>query len=373
MTSAMTPDFQKPQMVVDLRKAVANIVRMSDRMRRNGVLFRPHFKTHQCAAIGEHFREAGVSAITVSSLEMAAYFADHGWRDITLAVPVNHRQLCAINRLAQRIRLNLLVDCVASAKALNQALDATTPVWVKVDVGYGRAGVKWHDEQGVLDLVRVIERADRLAFAGLLTHSGHTYACRGREQVAELFDEGRERMLGLKEALADQGIAAKLSVGDTPSASLVEDLEGVDEMRPGNFVFYDVLQSQVGSCRAEDIAVAVACPVIGRYEQDLKILVYGGSVHLSKDSVTIEGQRLFGQLALPTSEGWQAVPLSEAQVFSCCQEVTQVKISRAVMERIDLGGLVYILPAHACLAADIYPRYVTTRGQVMPRFKLYPD
>ena len=367
----MPTDIEKPQIVVDLNKAGNNITRMADKFQQRGVFFRPHFKTHQCAAIGERFRKVGVTAITVSSLDMAGYFADHGWDDITLAVPINYTQLHAVNPIAKRIKLNLLVDSVASAQALDDTLDVKCPLWVKIDVGYGRAGIKWDNEQAVLDLVRLIERCDRLDFAGLLTHSGHTYACQGREQVNELFEEGRTRMLRLKQMLADHGIAARISMGDTPSASLADNFAGVDEMRPGNFVFYDVAQSLVGSCTAEDIAVAIACPVIGKYDADAKILIYGGSVHLSKDAVTIAGERRFGQFALPTPTGWQVIPHDQAQVFSCCQEVSQVRLAPALFDQVEVGKAVYILPAHSCLAAEIYPRYRTTGGEVVERFRLY--
>jgi len=269
MTASTSTALDKPYLAIDLQKVVSNIARIAERLKHHGVFFRPHFKTHQCAAIGELFRPLGVSAITVSSLDMAAYFADFGWQDITLAVPVNPGQLHAINAIARRIKLNLLVDCAETTRALDSSLEVSCPVWVKVDVGYGRAGVKWCDERGVLALVRLIQRSDRLNFAGLLTHCGHTYACRGREQVNGLFEEGRVRMLGLKQLLADRGITARISMGDTPSASLAENFDGVDEMRPGNFVFYDVTQSMVGSCSVDDIAVAVACPVIGKYAQDM--------------------------------------------------------------------------------------------------------
>lgn len=373
MKAFTTRAIDKPHLVLDLEKVGSNIARMANRMQQHGVFFRPHFKTHQCAAIADLFRQFAVSAITVSSLDMAAYFAEHGWQDITLAVPINPGQLNAINPIASRIKLNLLVDSIEMAQSLNDTLEVNCPLWVKVDVGYGRAGVKWHDEQGVLDLVGLIESCDRLDFAGLLTHSGHTYACHGREQVNGIFDEGRTRMLRLKQVLAERGVDAKLSMGDTPSASLAENFVGVDEMRPGNFVFYDVVQSLVGSCKTEDIAGAVACPVIGKYSDELKLLVYGGAVHLSKDAATLDGQRLFGQLALPSAKGWQPVPLAEAQVFSCCQEVSQVKVTRAIFDQIARGQAVYILPAHACLAAEIYPRYVTTDDQALERFRLYPS
>ncbi|MEY3395849.1 MAG: hypothetical protein RL346_2086 [Verrucomicrobiota bacterium] len=369
--------MERPQLTVDLAKVQRNIFRVVDRLRQKGVFVRPHFKTHQCAAIGELFRDAGITAATVSSLDMAAYFAGHGWRDLTLAVPVNHGQLHAIRDFDPQVRLNLLVDSAETIIELHDALSGIgdirmkRSVWIKVDVGYGRVGIQWSKEQELLDLVRLIGESDRLEFGGLLTHSGHTYDCRGREEVIARFEEGRARMLGLQRMLGDNGITAPISMGDTPSASLAENFDGVDEMRPGNFVFYDLVQSQVGSCRTDDIAVATACPVIGKYEDDLKVVVYGGAVHLSKDSIMIDGERIFGQLALPAENGWEVVPLSEGKMVSCCQEVSKLKVSPKVFERIELGKTVYILPAHSCLAAEMHPRYLTTNGKVLERFRLY--
>ena len=363
--------LKKPQLILDLGKARRNLRRILDKFQRQGVSFRPHFKTHQCAAIGEMFREMGVDAITVSSLDMAVYFADHGWDDITLAVPVNPGQVDDIARLAQRIRLHVLVDSPETTIRLDEALTSKCPLWMKVDVGYGRVGIPWDKQQALLKLVQRVESSDHLEFRGLLTHSGHTYECRGREEVVRCFNEGRERMLGLKKMLLDHGVAARISMGDTPSASLVDDFEGVDEMRPGNFVFYDLTQAEVGSCSVDDIAVATACPVIGKYEDDLKVVVYGGSVHLSKDSLTIAGERLFGQLALPKAGGWEIVPRPDGKVTSCCQEVSKIRVSREVFERIELGQTVYILPAHSCLAAEVYPRYLTTEGEFLDRFRLF--
>ncbi|WP_146209228.1 alanine racemase [Coraliomargarita sinensis] len=371
MTAPNSAPLEKPRFTVDLDKVRRNIAGMADKFQRHGVGFRPHFKTHQCAAIGELFRKVGVSAITVSSLDMASYFHQSGWDDITLAVPVNPGQLEAINRLAGQTRLNLLVDSLETTRQLNDSLDVSCPVWVKVDVGYGRVGIRWHKQQAILDLIEWIDKAPRLELLGLLTHSGHSYGCRGRGEVAACFEEGRLRMLELKRFLQDHGHEVKVSMGDTPSASLAEQFEGVDEMRPGNFVFYDLFQSQVGSCGLEDIAVATACPVIGKYEDELKLVVYGGSIHLSKDSVHIDGERLFGQLALPDGKGWAIVPLQEGKLTSCCQEVSKIQVSPGVFEQIELGQCVYILPVHSCLAADLYPRYATLDGDLLERFRLF--
>ena len=41
-----------------------------------------------------------------------------------------------------------------------------------------------------------------------------------------------------------------ISVGDTPGISAAKNLEGIDEVRPGNYVFYDVMQARMGNCKA---------------------------------------------------------------------------------------------------------------------------
>ena len=101
-----------PTIVLDETRVRRNIARMAAKARANRVRFRPHFKTHQSAQIGEWFRAEGVQAITVSSVRMAEYFAAHGWQDITIAFPANVREIAAMNRLASQVQLHLLVESV---------------------------------------------------------------------------------------------------------------------------------------------------------------------------------------------------------------------------------------------------------------------
>jgi D-serine deaminase-like pyridoxal phosphate-dependent protein len=134
--------IQKPTMVLDKAVALKNLANMAKKAANNHLIFRPHFKTHQSAEIGSWFRENGILTITVSSIEMAQYFADHGWADITIAFPVNLRQLSAINELAQHITLNLLLDAEHVAMQLNDALTTAVNVWLEIDAGYHRTGLR---------------------------------------------------------------------------------------------------------------------------------------------------------------------------------------------------------------------------------------
>ena len=79
--------YTRPTLLIDKAKCKANIKRMALKARQNDIEFRPHLKTHQSLEIGDWFRQEGVTKITVSSVAMAKYFAQDGWKDITIAFP----------------------------------------------------------------------------------------------------------------------------------------------------------------------------------------------------------------------------------------------------------------------------------------------
>ena len=117
----------KPALIVDEQRARENIRRIAERAASSGVRYRPHFKTHQSTQVGRWFRDYGVNCITVSSLSMAAYFADDGWDDITVAFPVNVRESRLIGELAGRVRLNLLVLDGYAVETLERILSGQGP------------------------------------------------------------------------------------------------------------------------------------------------------------------------------------------------------------------------------------------------------
>ena len=103
LTMKLDSLIEKPTLLLDKARALNNIERMAGKAARSEVRLRAHFKTHQSAEIGQWFRPYGVSTITVSSVDMALYFAEHGWNDITIAFPVNLRQIRTINMLARQV------------------------------------------------------------------------------------------------------------------------------------------------------------------------------------------------------------------------------------------------------------------------------
>jgi D-serine deaminase-like pyridoxal phosphate-dependent protein len=150
-----------------------------------------------------------------------------------------------------------------------------------------------------------------------------------------------------------------VSIGDTPAASMVDELPGVDEIRPGNFVFYDLTQVAIGSCSMEDIAVAVACPVIGVYPERQRVLLYGGAVHMSLEFLEERGARTYGRVC----PDWPGEAATSAPIVSLSQEHGVVAVPPDGTAAFRLGQLVSVLPVHSCLTCDLYPAYLTLEGE----------
>ncbi len=351
-----TLHIERPTLLLDAERVRANIARMAQKVSEAGVRFRPHFKTHQSAALGEWFHEVGVRAITVSSLDMARYFASHGWSDITVAFPFNVREVDAANALAQRVRLHLLVDSHAAAAHLESGAQHDIDVWIKVDVGGRRAGIPWTDLDGLVSLAQRLRDHARLRFAGLLTHAGHSYDASSVEEIRAIHGATLVRMFQLRARLADVNVPAEVSIGDTPCCSVVTDFAGVDEVRPGNFVFYDLTQAQLGACGAEDIAVCVACPVVGKHAERREIVLYGGAVHLSKDTLQVDGKTIFGYLARWNATTWERAE-TRAPLVSLSQEHGLVHLDAELFDTLEVGDLVGVVPVHSCLTTDLYAEY----------------
>ena len=350
----------KPTLIVDKNKALKNIRRILGKIERSPgrIRFRPHFKTHQSAIIGGWFRDLDVTAITVSSVDMAYYFAQNGWKDITVAVLVNPLQIEAVNELAGMLdmHLNLLVESPDMVILLNKKLKHKVTLWIKIDTGYHRTGIEYDRKEKILGLAKEIKGSQKCLFKGLLTHSGHSYHARSTAELKQIYHQTVTRMNEIGDYLKAKGFpGVEISIGDTPTCSVVDTFYGVDEVRCGNFVFYDVMQLFLGSCREEDIAAAVACPVIGIYPQRSEVVVYGGAVHLSKESVFDKNNRkIYGLVSVLDNsiDGWGPV-IKNTYVSSLSQEHGIIKTTREWSEQVNTGDIVMILPVHSCLAANL--------------------
>jgi D-serine deaminase-like pyridoxal phosphate-dependent protein len=366
--------IERPVFLVDKSKVLHNVDRIVRKARASGVTLRPHFKTHQSADLAEWLRDFGINKITVSSVEMAEYFSRNGWTDITIAVPVNIHQIPKINTLAKAIDLHVIIDAEFSAVRLSDGITVPLNVWIEIDTGHHRTGIPAERIDQVLKLAAIVSHAPALRFKGILTHDGHSYDAPGVREILTIHEKSLAALQKTKQALEAEGFSRLLvSVGDTPSCTVVDRYAPpIDETRPGNFVFYDLMQKSLGVCHDEDIAVGVACSVISKSAERKELVVYGGSVHLSKESLPLpSGRPFFGQIArLNEDQGSWTALAEDVYLSSLSQEHGQVTGPEDFVRSVQIGDTLIILPIHACITASLYSEFHVLKNGVLRKFRM---
>ncbi len=357
-------ELRTPVALVDADVVERNAARMGERASGLGVRLRPHVKTHKTLEAARLQVRGHFGGITVSTMAEAAFFAQGGFRDITYAVPIAPAKLPEAAALAQRIdRLSVLLDDDAVADAAEECgrrHGVRLAVLLKVDSGAGRAGVDPEDDAGVA-LAGRLAGSPHLDFRGILTHAGQSYRCRTRAEIGAVAARERNVMTAYAARLRAAGIPVEeVSVGSTPTLSVAQDLEGVTEARPGNYVFFDATQVAIGSCALEDVAFSVLVRVIGRYPRRGELVVDGGALALSKDPgpAHVDPECGYG-IALLTD----GAPLAGVRVVSLSQEHGVLRAGRGLAAgELPIGSALRIVPNHSCLAAALFDRYAVVRG-----------
>jgi D-serine deaminase-like pyridoxal phosphate-dependent protein len=299
--------------------------------------------------------------ITVSSLDMARYFAAE-WEDITVAFPVNILEIDTINELAEKIRLTLLVESKEAIQFLQENLKYSLGFFIKIDVGTHRTGIDPENKKAIEEILSLCSTDDKLQFKGFLAHAGHSYQCRSRKEIQKVFNETALIMAKLKAQYIHDYPDLLISVGDTPGCSVVSDFPGIDEIRPGNFVFYDLMQVQIGCTDFDHIAVAMACPIVAIHESRNEMVVYGGGVHFAKDR--LEDEKLgviYGRVVKPKNGGWGKI-VPGMYLRSLSQEHGIVVVPEGKISKYKIGDYLLVLPVHSCMSADLLRQYLTTEG-----------
>lgn len=324
---------------------------MADKAKTHDLIFRPHFKTHQSKDIGRWFASCGIDKITVSSVDMALYFARDGWNDITIAFPLNINEIERINMLARDITIHLSLLNTEAVDALNERLNYEVGIFIEIDTGNHRTGISYKNINEIRQLKEKIAESPKLHMEGLLTHAGHTYQARSVKEILKIHEETRQRLMGVKEQIRKENEDLIISIGDTPTCTLADDFENIGEIRPGNFVFYDLQQYKLNICSLEEIAVCVACPVVAKYEERNEIVVHGGAVHFSKDSFPEGDQFVYGYGVVLNDKGW-IIPENRIILGKLSQEHGTLILSPGTIDRFNIGDFIGILPVHSCLTAD---------------------
>ena len=340
-----------PRVLIDRTRLHHNIAMMQARAREAGVRLRPHAKTHKSPDIARWQIEAGAVGICCAKLGEAEVFADAGIRDIRLPYPVHPSNAARVLALAERVTLSIIVDDLGVAEAWSGAMNAAgrrLNVLVKIDVGFHRCGVDPQSPR-VIDTVRAIADLSGLRFLGLLSHAGQAYGAPAPDAIEEIAQAEMAILNTIASQLRDRGVdVSEISVGSTPTARFIGLQDGVTEMRPGNYVFFDRTQVGLGAAAVPDCAMSVLATVVSR-PVPARIIFDAGSKTLAADILRGVGSTVGYGLVFPDLDSPHPDPSIVIERLS--EEHATARVPADC--RLAIGDRVRILPNHACVVTNL--------------------
>ena len=339
--------METPHLLIDVLRMRRNIEKMSGIARELGVRLRPHVKTHKIPTIAREQLEVGAAGITVAKVSEAEVMAGAGIQGIFIAYPlVTVSKIERALRLSEWINLTVGVDSLEGARLLSEMAASsgqTLDVRLEVDTGLKRTGVIRSE---AVELASKIATLENLNLTGIYTYRGAVL-----EDGSPTLDlkkaglEEGELMVSLAEQIREQGIDIEdVSLGSTPTAAFAGEVEGVTEIRPGTYIFYDRMQTRLGACSPEECAATVVVTVVSRPAKDLAI-IDGGSktfatdVPPDREPLNLKG---FGQI----------VDHPDAVLERLTEEHGMLRIPGD--HDLRVGETIRIVPNHVCSTVNLH-------------------
>lgn len=347
-------EIDTPALVVDLDLMEQNLRRVAEYAQAHGLRLRPHTKTHKSPRIGRRQLDLGAAGLTVAKVGEAEVMLDAAPPDLLVAYPVIGKvKLERLMAVARRTRLTISLDSMFAARQLSIAAKSagvTVAVLAETDVGLGRVGVSPGAE--LLDLARGIQGLPGLQFEGIGFYPGH---------IKDNGPSGKETLaaLGLLiQSILDDfrraGIPVNIvSGGSTPSLYHSHELPGLNEIRPGTYVYNDRNTVASGACTPAECAAALLVTVVSTARPG-QIIVDGGSKTFSTDRHSGSNEVTFGHV----------MEAPEAVFHKMNEEHGYIDVE-ACKRKFEIGEQLRIIPNHICVAVNLHERmYGVRNGEV---------
>lgn len=345
-------ELDTPALIVDLDVMERNLSRMAEYCREHELRLRPHTKTHKIPELARKQIESGASGITVAKLDEAEVMIDAGLNDLLIAYPIvgpakTHR----LAELAQRARITVSLDSETAARGIATAASergSNVNILVELDVGFGRCGVA--NETEALQLAQTVSSLPGLNFQGLMFFPGHfgvepEQRTTLRAQVNELLD----RCL---ESFARAGVPiTTISGGSTPSRYESDLFHGVNETRPGTYIFNDRNTVGVSAASLDDCALSVLVTIVSTSVSGHGA-IDGGSKTFSSDRYQVKGGRGFGLVKDDPAIGIERLSEEHGHLNLTNSE-----------RRYRVGDRLTVIPNHVCSTVNMHDQIYGVRGE----------
>ena len=308
---------------------------------KNNCTVRPHIKTHKSIRLAKKQLELGAAGITAAKTSEAEVMADAGIDNIFIANQVTHPlKIKRLFKLHRRAEIIIGLDHIKQIELLKPVFGGEQKplkVRIEIDSGLQRCGLQIGND--LLYLAKEIINTAWIKLEGIFTHAGQVYAASSLQEIEEVgLLEGRI-MADAKDFLQENGISINsVSTGSSPTAPFSVQNKAVTEIRPGNYIFYDAMQTALGSATKEQCAIYVLATVTSQPAPD-RIVMDAGSKALNLDQTS--GKSGHGL----------AVNIN-GKIIRVSEEHGVIKLHQP--QQVEIGSPVLIIPNHACTAVNLF-------------------
>lgn len=345
-------ELDTPALLVDLDVMERNLQRVADYARAHQLRLRPHTKTHKIPALGRRQLDSGAVGLTVAKVGEAEVMLGAEPPDMLVAYPVIGKQkLERLMEVARRTEVTVSLDSREAACRLSSAAQAagiTINVLAEMDVGMGRVGVAPGPE--LVELGRAIDALPALRLRGIAFYPGHI---RGNDECArQALSRLSATVQRAVEDFRQAGLATEVvSGGSTPTLFHSHEVAGLNEIRPGTYIFNDRNTVACGACERRDCAVTILVTVVSTSRRN-GLIIDGGSKTFSSDLLLPAGEKTFGEI----------LEAPRARFFQMNEEHGYVDLADSDA-RFRVGDRLRVLPNHVCVAMNLHEVVYGIRGE----------
>jgi len=356
------PEIDTPALLIDLEVVARNLEQMQAKADNFGVALRPHIKTHKIPELAHLQMGLGATGVTVAKVSEAEVMAEAGIKDIFVANQVvADQKLDRLATLSKKGNISVGLDSIPAAEKLSAIFAAaglTIEYLIEINSGLDRCGVL--PGRDAVELYRAIHPLPSLRFKGIFTHAGQVYGAGSLDEVREVSRHESKIMVETAQALEQAGASAEIvSVGSTPTMKIWQGHEGVNEIRPGNYIFHDAIQISLGVATVEECGLSIVATVISRPAQG-RAVIDGGSKAFSADR---------GAHGKEMASGYGIVLGKKATLARLSEEHGILSLDPD--EDLEIGERVRVIPNHACAVVNLFDRaYGMSNGEVVEEFQI---
>ena len=347
-------EIETPALIIDLDKAERNIGRAASYAREHGLRMMPHTKTHKSPEIGRLQLRAGAVGLTVAKSTEAEVLAEADPPTLLVAYPVlGEAKLKRLTGVAARTRVAVALDSLEAARDLSGAAvvaGVRFAVRVEADLGMKRCGLA--PGPALVELAKAVETLPGLELEGFQYYAGHLWPT--TDDFEAQYAAVAAGVAQVRQDFQKAGLPLEVvSGGTSPTLWRSHEIAGMNEIRPGTYIYNDRSLVAAGAADWDDCAATLLVTVVSTPRPGFAI-IDGGSKTFTSDGVPFSNDGTHGRV----------IEAPEARLYKLNEEHGYLDVSACVRE-VKVGDRLRVIPNHVCVAVNMHEKMVGVRGETV--------